>query len=100
MSTLSHQANNRAVPGRAEMSTRVYISGKQAAAPGRAKLLTRIDIFAWPAWRGRSRSFEATNERTLYKISVWAVYILGKILTRVTLLDVDTLKYNLLRFAL
>ena len=59
-----------AVPGRVELPTRVYISGKQAAMPGWAKILIRIDNFAWRAWRGRSRSFEATNERALYKISV------------------------------
>ena len=32
--------------------------------------------------------------------AVCAVYILRKILTRIALLDVDTSKYNLLRFAL
>ena len=47
-----------------------------------------------------SRSFEATNQITLYKICCLRSLYFGQILIRVSLLDVDTLKYNLLRFAL
>ena len=114
MLTLSHQAKQAAVPGRAGRLGRVgggggstswkyrqsvYISCKQAAVLGRAEILIRIDLSAWRAW-GRSCYFEATNVRTFHRISVCAVYILSKILTRVTLLAVDTLNSILLRFTL
>ena len=117
------QAKQAGVPGRAEMSILVYISAGRAWGEGVSIHLGNTDkVSTSQASRqlcqaGRKYWFELTflpgppgggvvallkqpMRDHFIRSAVCAVYILRKILTRVALLDVDTLKYNLLRFAL